>query len=376
MENKFILMLGLMGIGFYPLLLFVKKAIVPRLQTIIEDKYQNYKNVFRKHKLSKRLVLIFVAIYLLFWNGLFDKAEITNELVIEVKNIIFSVLFVIIISTTAIAFIDTAINIYKVREWPKKIPVDLYAHVIKIFITACSVLTVISIAVGIPISTLFASIGAATAILTLIFKDTLLGLFASLQITFQNIIQVDDWVTIPKYNTDGRIEKITITVVTIRNPDQTSTTVPTSVFLTTDVKNRRTMIEKGGRRIKRPIIIDIDTIKICNQPTLDKFEKLPQMQPIVKHHKSLFKAENRISNLTIFRHFIDQYLKTHKQIHQEGFLSFVRQLEPSSYGLPLEIYAFTKAIDIVNYELIQTEIFEFLLAILPEFELKAFQINS
>lgn len=136
------------------------------------------------------------------------------------------------------------------------------------------------------------------------------------------------------------------------------------------------MIEKGGRRIKRPIIIDIDTIKICDQATLNKLKKLPQVKPITKEFSSLFKTENTTSNLAIFRHYVEYYLKNHAQIHHEGFLSFVRQLEPSYYGLPLEIYAFTRATDIVNYELIQTEIFEHLLAILSEFELKAFQTNS
>lgn len=136
------------------------------------------------------------------------------------------------------------------------------------------------------------------------------------------------------------------------------------------------MIEKGGRRIKHPIIIDIDTIKICDQTTLNKLKKLPLIKPLIKEFPSLFKAENSSNNLAIFRHYIEHYLKNHEKIHQEGFLYFVRQLESSSYGLPLEIYAFTKATDIINYELIQTEIFEHLLAILPEFELKAFQANS
>lgn len=254
MEQRFLSMLLLMAVCFYPTLLIIRKAIAPKLESLIETRYQDYRNIFQKYKLSRHLGFIFLAIYLLFWNSLFDRAGITNELIIKIKDVIFSVSSSIIISSTLIALINTGIEIYKAQELPKKIPIELYAHIIKIFIIVCSTLAVFSIVVGLSISTLFASIGAATAIITLIFKDTLLGLFASLQITFENIIQVDDWVTIPKYNIDGRVEKITISVVTIRNPDQTSTTVPTSIFLTTDVKNRRSMIEKGGRRIKRPII--------------------------------------------------------------------------------------------------------------------------
>ena len=114
----------------------------------------------------------------------------------------------------------------------------------------------------------------------------------------------------------------------------------------------------------------------CPSCALNKLKKLPQVKSITKEFPLLFKAENATSNLAVFRYYVEYYLKNHTQIHQDGFLSFVRQLEPSSYGLPLEIYAFTKATDIVNYELIQTEIFEHLLAILPEFGLKAFQTNS
>lgn len=375
-EEKLLLMLILMAVCFYPALLIIRKTIAPKLENIIKARYQEYNNIFKKNKLSRHLGFIFLTIYLLFWNSLFDRARIENEIAVQIKDVIIFGSSAFIITFTLLAFINTGVEIYKAQELQKKLPIELYANIVKIFIILCSVLGVLSLVIDISISTLFTSIGAATALLTLIFKDTLLGLFASLQITFENIIQVDDWVTIPKYNIDGRVEKITISVVTIRNPDQTTTTVPTSIFLTTDVKNRRSMIEKGGRRIKRPIIIDIDTIKICDQDTLGKIKRIPYLKQLSEQSPFLFKPENANSNLAIFRHYIEYYLKNHDKIHQDGFLYFVRQLEPSSYGLPLEIYAFTKATDIINYELTQTEIFEHLLAIMPEFGLKAFQASA
>lgn len=164
-----------------------------------------------------------------------------------------------------------------------------------------AILAIFSLVIGISISSLFTSLGAAAALLTFVFKDTLLGLIASLQVTFQNIIQVGDWVTLPQYNADGDIQKITITVVVIRNFDNTYTTVPTSAFLTTGVKNWRSMFEMGGRRIKRAISLDMSTIKICTQKELDAIKKLPYMLEFAAENTTLFDQESQTTNLTMFR---------------------------------------------------------------------------
>lgn len=188
-EEKLFLMLILMAVCFYPALLIIRKTIAPKLESIIKARYQEYSDIFKKYKLSRHLSFIFLTIYLLFWNSLFDRARIENEIAVQIKDVIIFGSAAFIIASTLLAFINTGVEIYKAQELQKKLPIELYANIVKIFIILCSVLGVLSLVIDISISTLFTSIGAATALVTLIFKDTLLGLFASLQITlFQNII--------------------------------------------------------------------------------------------------------------------------------------------------------------------------------------------
>lgn len=164
-----------MVVCFYPTLLIIRKAIAPKLESIIEARYQEYKLIFKKYKLSRQLGVIFLTIYLLFWNSLFDRARIENDIVIQIKDIIIFGAVAFIITSTLLAFINTGVEIYKAQEIQKKLPIELYANIVKIFIILCSILGVLSLVIDISISTLFTSIGAATALLTLIFKDTLLG---------------------------------------------------------------------------------------------------------------------------------------------------------------------------------------------------------
>ena len=264
-------------------------------------------------------------------------------------------------------------EIYNKTRYSKRVAIELHIHIAKIVIVTCTTLSVLSLLLGVSISSLFTSIGAAAALLTFVFKDTVLGLVSSLQLTFLNIIRVGDWVTLPQYNADGNIEDITITVVTIRNFDKTYTTVPISAFLTTGVKNWRAMFESGGRRIKRALNIDITTITICKDKDLVLIKKLSTFKNLIKEKPVLFEANNGITNVSLFRYYIEEYLKSHQQIHNEGFTFLVRQLSPTENGLPVELYVFTKDTNWINYESIQADIFDHLIGIMPIFNLKIFQ---
>jgi len=235
------------------------------------------------------------------------------------KDIAITTYIIFAITSFLLVIINISVDFYNVRKLTKKIAVELHTQILKIIIVTCAILAFLALVLGISISSLFTSIGAAAALLMLVFKDTVLGLITSLQLTFQNIIQVGDWVTLPQYNADGDIQKITISVVVIRNFDNTYTTVPTSAFLTTGVKNWRPMFELGGRRIKRAISLDMDTIKICDQNELDIIKKMPYMSMLVKEKSQLFSAESQATNLSMFRHYVTQYLESNQKIHKEGF---------------------------------------------------------
>ncbi|PCJ29532.1 MAG: mechanosensitive ion channel protein [Rickettsiales bacterium] len=371
--HRVLVTLFIMLTGFYPMLMIMKKIISPRVDKIIKTRSKNSTRIIEKHRITARLIQVFIAVYLMFWGDILDDLTLMSESLIRIKDSAISIYLVTTISSVLLTAINIGVDLHGSRKTFNHTAIELHTHILKIFITACASLSIISVILGISISSLFTSLGAAAALLTFVFKDTVLGLLASVQLTFQNIIRIGDWVSLPSYGADGDIEKITITVVVIRNFDKTCTTVPTSAFLNTGVKNWRTMFESGGRRIKRAISLDMDTIKICSQEHLDKFRKMPCMTDFAKNNKHMFDAKNETTNITMFRYYVEEYLKSHQDIHQEGFTFLVRQLNPTPTGIPLELYVFTKDTAWANYEAIQASIFDHLLGGLAKFELRAFQ---
>lgn len=375
-EYQLLIMLFIMIVFLYPFLMTIKTVVLPGISKLIRYKSRKYAGILCKKSLSRHIIKVFLALYLELWSDIFDQSNLINNVTIKIKDVVVTTYVIFAITSLILAIINTAADLYNIQELNKKIAIELHTQILRIFVVVSAILAIFSLVIGISISSLFASLGAAAALLTFVFKDTLLGLIASLQVTFQNIIQVGDWVTLPQYNADGDIQKITITVVVIRNFDNTCTTVPTSAFLTTGVKNWRSMFERGGRRIKRAISIDMSTIKICTKKELSAIKKLPYMLELVAKNKTFFNQENQTTNLTIFRHYIGQYLRNNKNIHQEGFTFLVRTLDPTPNGIPIEIYVFTKDTKWPNYEEVQASIFEHLLGMLPFFKLKAFQTIS
>ena len=375
-ENQLLVMLGTMMIAFYPLLVMVKRLILPSVGKIVEKKSISYTKIFARHNLSRYVVWVLLAIYLMFWKSVFDKSDLISAAIIRIIDMILDLYVVIIITSLLLKLMDVTVDLYSNKYKSVIVDIGLHMNILKMIVMMCAILSILSLILGISVSSLFASLGAAAALLTFVFKDIVLGVLASLQLTFQNIIQVGDWVTLPQYNADGDIKKITISVVVIRNFDGTYTTVPTSAFLLTGVKNQRQMFEGGGRRIKRSISLDIDTITICDQDSLNLLKKMPGMLSLSKDNPEFFDIKAEKTNISMFRYYIEQYLRSHQQIHQEGFSFLVRELNPTELGIPIELYVFTKDTKWVNYESIQADIFDHLLGILPKFGLKIFQIRS
>jgi miniconductance mechanosensitive channel len=371
--NQTLVMFLIMIVAFYPLLYITKRVVTPSVNKIAKKRNDQYEKILDTHHFTSRLVHLFVAFYLMFWGNVFDEIDLITDKVVVIKDMMITIYLIFAISTFLLALLGIGADVYKTKSVSRRFPIGLHTQIIKMAVVVCAMLTAFSLIMGISIASLFTSLGAAAALLTFVFKDTVLGLTASIQLTFQDIIRVGDWITMPSYNADGDIEKITISVVTIRNFNKTITTVPTAAFLTNGITNWRAMFESGGRRIKRSISLDMDAIKICDQKTLDKFSKMSYIKELAKSEAPIFDSKNSTANITIFRKYIEQYLKANKNIHKEGFTFMVRQLEPTSYGVPLEIYAFTKDTKWVNHEAIQADIFDHILGIMPEFGLRAFQ---
>jgi len=264
-------------------------------------------------------------------------------------------------------------------------PIDSYMQVISILIFCVCGVSVYSIITGESPTNFLISMGAASAILMLIFKDTIMGFVASIQVSANDMVRIGDWVEMPKYGADGDVMSITLNTVKIRNFDKTITTVPTYAFITDSFKNWRGMSESGGRRIKRSIHLKMSSFKFLKPEDLEQFKKyrlikdyiIEKEQEINQHNQQIEENQivvnvRRLSNVGVFRTYAEYYLRENNRINQNMTI-MVRQLAPTSKGLPIEIYCFTNDVRWIYFEKIMADIFDHLLTIVPEFKLEIFE---
>jgi miniconductance mechanosensitive channel len=233
---------------------------------------------------------------------------------------------------------------------------------------------------------LIAGLGAMAAVLLLVFKDTILGFVASIQLSANDMLKIGDWIEMPGHRADGTVIDITLNTVKVQNWDRTITTIPTYALVSESFNNWKGMEESGGRRIKRAVYLDVTTIKFCDKDMLDRFAKfelirdyvLGREAEILEHNKNLNITEEDIisgrrqTNVGIFRKYLENYLRSKPGIRQD-MTFLVRQLQPTDKGLPIEIYVFSRETAWVNYENLQSDIFDHIFAVVPEFGLKIFQ---
>jgi miniconductance mechanosensitive channel len=228
-------------------------------------------------------------------------------------------------------------------------------------------------------------LGAFMAVFVLMFRDFLLGLVASVQIIANKVVKVGDWVTMPKYHADGDVQEISLTLIKVQNFDKTISTIPTNAILIESFRNWTGMQTAGGRRIKRAIFIDMHSIQVCTPEVIDRFEKIELIRDYIQQKKTELEEYNRthdidastinsrrLTNIGTFRAYLEAYLRNHPGLREE-MTFLVRHLQPTRNGLPIEIYAFCKETAWTQYEAIQADVFDHVLAILPEFGLQAFQ---
>lgn len=236
-------------------------------------------------------------------------------------------------------------------------------QMLKIVVISIGAIVVVSIFFDKDPSNLLAGLGASAAILMLVFKDSILGLVAGIQLSANDMLRPGDWIAMPKYGANGFVIDVTLTTVKVQNWDNTITTIPPYALVSDSFQNWRGMFSSGGRRVKRSINIDTNSITFCEGELRKNLIK-----------KGLIKAdeEQKQVNLTLFREWLEEWLRNHPAIHKE-MIVMVRQLQPTAHGLPLELYFFSSNTAWVAYEHLQAEIFEYIYAILPEYGLKAFQ---
>lgn len=361
--------------------LIINKIVLKFLAKRIKNNKYHWDDVLLNNKVFQKISMIIPGIVVYNGAGSFDDISV----LIDKLSIIY-ILFVIII--TSRAMIKSADDIYRQFSVSKDRPIKGFLQVIEIILYLIFGIMIISIMIDKSPVALISGIGALTAIITLIFKDSIVGFVAGLQLTWNDMLRIGDWIEMPKYGADGDVAEISLTTVKVRNFDKTIVTLPTYSLISDSFINWRGMQETGARRIKRAINIDLTSIRFCTDEMLEKYKKVNYLKEYIEEKEIELKLHNediantdvlvngrKLTNVGIFRAYAQNYINNHPMINRE-LTHMVRQLAPTENGLPLEIYVFISDIEWVNYEAAQSNIFDHLIAVTEFFDLRIFQNPS
>lgn len=290
----------------------------------------------------------------------------------QVLDILLKGCLIYLVITTLMlvnSFLNSLYEISNEHETLRNRPLKGIYQMINLVAIGIGIILIISILIDQNAATILAGLGASAAVLMLIFKDSILGLVAGVQLSANDMLRPGDWITMPKYGADGDVLEVSLTTVKVRNFDKTITTIPPYVLVSDSFQNWRGMRETGGRRIKRSIFIDMTTVHFCSEKEKEMFASRGWID------ETQTKPGVQVVNLYVFRNYLQNYLKEHPRTHKE-LMIMVRQMQPTSEGLPLEIYCFSNTTVWLEYEQIQGEIFDHILAVIPEFGLRIFQRPS
>ncbi len=263
------------------------------------------------------------------------------------------------------SFLTSLYTITNEHEQLRKRSMKGFYQMLKLVVVCIGVIVIVSTFIDKNPMDILMGLGASAAILTLVFKDTIMGLVAGVQLTANDMLRPGDWITMPKYGADGEVLEVTLTTVKVQNWDKTISTIPPYALVNDSFQNWRGMWESGGRRVKRSLNIDMHTVRFCTEEEMAAYLREEWMQGFER-------TGDKEVNLYVFRHYVDYYLHHHPKVHQR-LTMMVRQLQPTADGLPIELYFFSDGIAWIPYERLQAEVFEHLLAVLPAFGLKVFQ---
>lgn len=362
----------------------IAKKIITRLihKALLKTKF-TWDDAFVEQKVFVKLAHIVPAIIILaFINLVFKDYEKWASIVTKASYFYIVIVVMLVINSVILSFN----SIYNMQPISKTRHIKGYVQMVQILVAFIGIMMLFSILSNKDLSKLFFGLGTFAAVLMLVFKDTILGFVASIQVSMNNMINIGDWISMPGRNADGVVLEINLNTVKVQNWDKTISTIPTYALVSESFQNWRGMEESGGRRIKRSINIDMTSTKFCSTAMIKKFNKIQLLSDYIQHmekeiteynesHKidpSILVNGRRMTNLGTFRKYIEEYLKVHPLIH-DNMTFLVRQLQPNEKGIPLEIYVFSKDQEWANYEAIQADIFDHILAVLPEFELRVFQ---
>lgn len=375
--------LAIIAITAVALHIILHYVFIRFLGNYLKDSSSNFRRrLFESHFFSRFAMIIQGAVIYVqarIWlpkdSDLIDTIGVCAEL----WMLLFSVL-------TVFALLTAIEKITDATDVGRRLPIRGFSQSVKLITSILGLIFAISIMFNKSPIMLLSGLGAMTAILTLVFKDTILGFVAGIQLSANRMLQVGDWVEMPKYNADGDVIEINLNTVKVRNWDKTITTIPAYALITDSFKNWRGMQESGGRRIKRSFFINATSVKFLTQQDIDRLRRASLLSDYIESKITEITEANRalnadlefpvngrrLTNLGTFRAYLTAYLKAHPNIHQ-GMTAMVRQIQPDEKGIAIEIYAFTNTVAWLEYERIQSDIFDHIFAVIPEFDLQVYQ---
>lgn len=307
---------------------------------------------------------------------------------------VFAPIISVLVTLAIVSIITSILNVleatYNQTKFAKQGSIKGIIQAAKTVMFFIAAIIIICLLAGLNINKLLGALAGASAVLMLVFKDPILGLVAGIQLSLNKMVLPGDWIEMPSANADGDVEEISQITVKVRNFDKTITTIPTYDLISKPVKNWRGMSEAGGRRIKRSIFVDMNSVKFCTDEMLERFRQIEYVSDYIDNKEEEIDKYNeerqineklevngrRQTNLGVFRAYLTRYLNNHPSLNHNDFVLMVRQLQPGNTGIPLEIYAFTNTTKWADYENIQSDIFDHIVAAVPYFDLRIFQEPS
>lgn len=360
---KAVIILGILVVAYAAAVLF-RRLIVPLLQKISA----RTKAVWDDHLFSDRVMHRAARLIPpLIWYVLLRVAFYDTPVLLNVLHKACLIYLIVAVLRLVAAFLDTLYEISSRHETLRNRPLKGVYQMIKLLAVCVGAILIVSILIGQDATAVLAGLGASAAIIMLIFRDSILGLVAGVQLSANDMLRPGDWITMAKYGADGYVTEVTLTTVKVQNFDKTITTIPPYALVSDSFQNWRGMWDSGGRRIKRSLLIDASSVHNCTAAELAALREkglagtTPDAEPVV--------------NLYALREYAARYLKGHPGIHPD-LMQMVRMLQPTPEGIPVEVYCFTRETDWVAYEAVQGAVFDHLFAVLPDFGLRAYQRSS
>ncbi|EKT55566.1 mechanosensitive ion channel family protein [Providencia sneebia] len=375
--------LGLIIVVALILHFILHKIILPRLEKSGQQKGGGWQHQLTQFNLFNRIAFIIQGIVVNIQAMLWLHTDSTAQQILTVVSQAWCLLFGLL---TFFSILDILLSILQRAAKTADLPLRGIFQSIKLIASVLIVIMIISLLIGKSPLILLSGLGAMTAVMMLVFKDPIMGLVAGIQLSANNMVSIGDWLEMPKYGADGAVIDIGLTTVKVRNWDNTVTTIPTYALISDSFKNWKGMTESGGRRIKRSIRLDTTSIHFLSAEETASLEKANLLEPYIDNkiaeiqqfnsgipeNKNVPLNQRRLTNIGTFRAYIEAYMKSHPNIHK-GMTIMVRQLESDNNGLPIEIYAFTNTTAWIEYERIQSDIFDHVFSILPQFNLQVHQ---